>query len=135
MIKNADEMERLGLKVPLLIGGATTSRKHTAVKIAPRYSGPVIHVSDASRSVPVVSTLISSTDRDKLIAETREKYKVIEEEFNNRAPSVNFWDLTKARENAPELDWAGYNPPAPKKLGITVVDDCPLEEVLSLIHI
>jgi len=133
MIKNADEMERLGLKVPLLIGGATTSRKHTAVKIAPRYSGPVIHVSDASRSVPVVSALISSTEREKLISETREKYKVIEEEFNNRTPSVNFWDLKKARDNRPDLDWESYEPPVPKKLGVTVVDDCSLEEVVSFI--
>ncbi len=133
MIKNADEMERLEMKVPLLIGGATTSRKHTAVKIAPRYSGPVIHVSDASRSVPVVSSLISPEERVKLIEETREKYKLIEEEFHNRAPSVAYWDLGKARGNSPELPWQDYQPPVPKKVGVTVVDDCSIEEVVPFI--
>jgi 5-methyltetrahydrofolate--homocysteine methyltransferase len=133
MIKNADEMERLEMKVPLLIGGATTSRKHTAVKIAPRYSGPVIHVSDASRSVPVVSSLISPEERVKLIEETREKYKIIEEEFHNRTPSVAYWDLDKARSNSPELPWQDYQPPVPNKVGVTVVDNCSVEEVVPFI--
>ncbi|MDP3174562.1 MAG: vitamin B12 dependent-methionine synthase activation domain-containing protein, partial [Phenylobacterium sp.] len=113
----AGEMERRGFTVPLLIGGATTSKTHTAVKIAPNYSGSTTYVLDASRAVGVVSGLLSSQERERHMAETREEYVRVREQFargqNQRARAP----LADARANAFDIDWAGYEPPAPSFTG------------------
>ena len=114
----AGEMERRGFKIPLLIGGATTSKTHTAVKIEPRYKGgQTTYVLDASRAVGVVSGLLSPTEKDRLQAETAAEYVKVREQFargqGNRARST----LKEARDNAFTPDWTAYDPPQPSFLG------------------
>ncbi|MDQ3446708.1 MAG: methionine synthase, partial [Pseudomonadota bacterium] len=113
----AREMQRQGFKLPLLIGGATTSRVHTAVKIAPHYSnGPVIYVSDASRSVGVCQSLVSDDAAAKYIADIKTEYERVRTQYaSKKAPELV--TLAGARANAPRIDWAGYAPPKPKFLG------------------
>ena len=113
----AREMQRQGFKLPLLIGGATTSRVHTAVKIAPHYSnGPVIHVTDASRSVGVCQSLVSDDAAAKYIADIKIEYeRVRTQHASKKAPELVA--LTDARVNARRIDWGGYAPPTPKFLG------------------
>jgi 5-methyltetrahydrofolate--homocysteine methyltransferase len=113
----AAEMQRRGFKIPLLIGGATTSKTHTAVKIAPRYEGATTYVLDASRAVGVVSNLLSPTERDRFMAETLADYEKVRIQFargqNNRARAT----LAQARDNAFTPDWSTYDPPRPSFLG------------------
>ncbi|MEO8186206.1 MAG: methionine synthase, partial [Burkholderiaceae bacterium] len=113
----AREMQRQGFKLPLLIGGATTSRVHTAVKIAPHYSnGPVIYVSDASRSVGVCQSLVSDDAAAKYIADIKIEYERVRTQYaSKKAPELV--TLADARVNASRIDWAGYTPPKPKFLG------------------
>ena len=103
MVHVAREMEREGLKLPLLIGGATTSKAHTAVKIAPNYHEPVVHVLDASRAVPVASSLISSENRPKFAAQVREEYEKLRSQ--HAGPKVKLVSLEQARANAPRLKY------------------------------
>ena len=112
MVNVAVEMERQGLKIPLLIGGATTSRAHTAVKISPRRSGPVIWVKDASRSVPVAAALLDDKQRPALLEATEKDYASLRERHaqKNERPMLT---LEKARANRTPIDWDGYTPPAP----------------------
>ncbi|HET6168429.1 MAG TPA: methionine synthase [Marmoricola sp.] len=128
MVNFAAEMERQGLEIPLLIGGATTSRAHTAVKVSPRRSGPVIWVKDASRSVPVAAALLSDEQRPALLAATEEDYEALRERHSAKhdRPMLT---LTKARENRTPIDWEGYVPPAPKRPGITVFADYDVAEL------
>jgi 5-methyltetrahydrofolate--homocysteine methyltransferase len=116
----AEAMERDGYfrerSIPLLIGGATTSRVHTAVKIAPRYSGPVVHVVDASRSVPVVQQLVASAQRESFVAQLKRDYDAVREQ-HARARGPAMIALDKARENAEPIDWTVYQPTQPKFLG------------------
>jgi 5-methyltetrahydrofolate--homocysteine methyltransferase len=113
----AAEMQRRGFKIPLLIGGATTSKTHTAVKIAPRYEGATTYVLDASRAVGVVSNLLSPTERDRFVADTRVDYQKVREQFargqGNRARAT----IAEARDNAFTPDWTTYDPPRPSFLG------------------
>ena len=108
MVHVAKEMERRGMNLPLLIGGATTSRVHTAVKVAPNYSGAVIHVLDASRSVPVVSNLLSENEaeRKKYIKSFKDEYEKLKEDYAKKQSGKNFISLEQARENRLEIDWA-----------------------------
>jgi len=115
MVHFAKEMQRLGLGVPLLIGGATTSRAHTAVKIAPQYAGPVVWVKDASRSVPVASQLLSGTARPKLMEQVRKEYDEIRGR-HGRVQKEKFVGLAAARANRTPIDWAGYKPFRPRLL-------------------
>ncbi|MGH8481350.1 MAG: methionine synthase, partial [Nevskiaceae bacterium] len=115
MVHFAREMQRLGLAMPLLIGGATTSRAHTAVKIAPAYSGPVVWVKDASRSVPVAAQLLSATARPKLMAEVRKDYEAIRER-HGRMHQEKFVALADARANRTGVDWAAFKPFRPRLL-------------------
>lgn len=135
MVHVAKEMERLGFKIPLLIGGATTSKTHTAVKVEPQYSGPVVHVLDASRSVGVAAALLSADEdyRNNLIIDTRQEYERIREQRAGRQSSKAFIDLAQARENKVAIDWAQYTPPVPNKLGITVFDNYDLNELSEYI--
>ncbi len=128
----AQEMERQGFSLPLLIGGATTSRAHTAVKIAPRYSGPVVHVLDASRSVGVVSALLSDEQRPGFVRETAETYQRLREDYASRSAEKKMVTLAQARANRTALDWSGYQPPRPEVAGVRVVAP-PLEALVDFI--
>jgi len=121
MVHVSKEMERRGTKLPLLIGGATTSRVHTAVKIAPNYSGAVIHVLDASRSVPVVSGLLNENEveRNKLVQSFKEKYSKVREDYSRKQSEKNFISIDKARENRFNINWSNTEIKKPNKIGIT----------------
>jgi 5-methyltetrahydrofolate--homocysteine methyltransferase len=120
----AAEMERQGFDIPLLIGGATTSRAHTAVKVAPRYHGPVIWVKDASRSVPVVAALLSNEQRPKLLADVETEYAGLRERHAARQDTRALLPLEAARAAAPALDWSSYAPPRPRMLLQQARDVC-----------
>ncbi|MCH8496188.1 MAG: methionine synthase [Balneolales bacterium] len=126
MVDFAAEMERQGMKLPLLIGGATTSRVHTAVKIAPQYSGTTIHVLDASRSVPVVSKLVSDDAKEAYVAEIKDEYDKVRDDYGRRKQTRRMISLEAARENRVDLDWDSFIPSKPAKLGLTVIDDLPI---------
>ena len=122
----AAEMQRLGFTQPLLIGGATTSRVHTAVKIAPHYEGPVIYVKDASRAVGVAQHLISDTDREAYLARVRTEYQEVRERHAGRRDRSRWLSLAQARANRFRGDWQGYRPPAPRLRGAAAFRDYPL---------
>ena len=132
MVHVAAEMQRLKLNLPLLIGGATTSRAHTAIKIAPVYEGPVIYVPDASRSVGVVSDLLSDQRRNALLEDTRRQYARVRER-RATAPARRYVDLATARENAFKWDWAQYVPPRPRTFDLTRVDDVSVSTIREFI--
>jgi len=117
MVHVAKEMERRGFKAPLLLGGATTSAAHTAIKIAEHYSGPVVHVLDASRSVPVTTTLLSKEQRDVFVAANFAKQQTLRENFIG-GPKKAVLTLDQARAAAPQFDWSNYTPPEPAFLGV-----------------
>jgi 5-methyltetrahydrofolate--homocysteine methyltransferase len=122
MVYFASEMERLGLKIPLLIGGATTSPAHTAIKIEPEYkAGPVVHVLDASRAVGVVTQLIGSDTRDRFWAEMKEKYAHIRHSRSGGQAKARL-DLSKARAEKHAIDWSSYAPPKPTFLGVKPIE-------------
>jgi 5-methyltetrahydrofolate--homocysteine methyltransferase len=127
MVFVAKEMERRGMKLPLLIGGATTSKAHTAVKVEPGYSSPVIHVLDASRAVGVVSKLLGS-EKDVFASQIRAEYTALREARAER--TTRLLTLQDARQNAPKLEYA---PVAPRKLGRTVLSNVPLETLTDFI--
>jgi len=129
----AAEIERQGFTLPLLIGGATTSRAHTAVKIAPNYSGAVVYVQDASRAVGVVSHLLSETQHDAYVAEVRAEYDAIRTAHQDRADAADRYPIVEARAHPAPIDWAGYTPPRPLVPGITVFEDYPLGELAAYI--
>jgi 5-methyltetrahydrofolate--homocysteine methyltransferase len=118
-------------KIPLLIGGATTSRVHTAVKIAPHYEGPVVYVPDASRSVSVAQGLLSD-QAAKYIAEVEADYEKVRHQHANKK-QVPLWPLAKARANKTPIDWAGYTPPVPKFLGRRLFKNFDLAELAKYI--
>ncbi len=113
MVNVASEMERQGLDIPLLIGGATTSRAHTAVKVSPKYHGPVVWVKDASRSVPVVSALLDDERRPRLLAEVEADFDSIRRRHAEKRNDRPLLSLEKARANRTPVEWAGYRPPRP----------------------
>ena len=129
MVHNAAEMERLGFKLPLLIGGATTSRVHTAVKIAPQYSGPTLHVLDASRGVTAVSELLNREQRDAFIANIRKEYEEVRARHARKQKRKSLLSLDQARANRLQIEWRQEDVPVPKKPGVTVLQDYPLEEI------
>ena len=130
MVHVAKEMKRLDFKIPLLIGGATTSRAHTAVKIAEQYDHGVLHVLDASRSVPVVSTLINETTKDGLLTKTYAEYDKLRDDYLNRARKKVYLPLADARANKFKIDWKSEDIYKPKKLGIHVIEDLDFNELL-----
>src|SRR6266850_496693 len=129
----AREMERVGLGLPLLIGGATTSRTHTAVKIAPSYSGPVVYVPDASRSVPVVQSLLSADSREAFVAQVRADYEKLRAVHRDKKGPGPLHSLEEARRRGLKTDWSAYRPPEPHKPGITVLKRYPLAELVDYI--
>ncbi|MGN6578300.1 MAG: methionine synthase [Nocardioides sp.] len=122
MVNFAAEMERQGLDIPLLIGGATTSRAHTAVKVDPKYHGPVVWVKDASRSVPVASSLLSDERREVLLAEVKADYDSIRARHAAKLNERPVLSLAKARENRSPIEWTGYLPPKPRALQVQAKD-------------
>lgn len=135
MVGVAKEMERQGFTIPLLIGGATTSRIHTAVKIDPHYSGPVIHVLDASRSVPVAGRLVSDerTTRDQIFNEIKAEYAKLRDEHARRQKEKNLLTIEQARRNRVAIDWASFTATKPTYLGNRYFDDYPLDEIARYI--
>src|SRR5689334_13843188 len=129
----AREMERAGLKLPLLIGGATTSRTHTAVKIAPNYTGPVVYVPDASRSVPVVTGLLSADSRETFIAEVRADYERLRTAHKQKKGPGPLLALAEARSRGVKTDWKAYQPPRPRQTGLGTLNDYPLAELVDYI--
>ncbi len=121
MVHVAKEMERQGFSLPLLIGGATTSKAHTAVKIEPNYSGPVTYVQNASRTVGVVAALLSDKQRDEFVARTRKEYEVVRDQYARRQPRSAPVTLAQARANAFTADWDNYTPPRPAFTGVKTV--------------
>ncbi len=113
MVNFASEMERQGLDIPLMIGGATTSRAHTAVKVDQKYHGPVIWVKDASRSVPVVAALLSDEQRPTLLANLQTDYDSLRERYASRSEAKVMVPIAAARADATPIDWTGYRPPRP----------------------
>ncbi len=128
MVHFASEMERQGFEIPLLIGGATTSRAHTAVKVTPRYKGPVLWVKDASRSVPVAAALLSDEQRGKLLADTEADYDSLRRRHaaKHDRPLVS---LEHARANRTPIDWSSYTPPVPAL--VAQGDGGPVRRVFS----
>ncbi len=133
MVHFAKEMEREKMDLPLLIGGATTSRIHTAVKIDPVYSGPVVHVLDASRSVPVASELISPTTRASFQAKIKEEYSVMRKDHEGRQQEKNYIPLQAARDNRTKIDWSEVTFTQPSFLGRKEFVKYPLEEIRKYI--
>ena len=133
MVHVAKEMQRLGYKQPLLIGGATTSPAHTAVKIDPQYKGAVIYVKDASRSVGVCQQLANAGTRDAYMAVIKAEHERRREQHRNKSAKTPQLSLPQARAKKLKIDWAGYVPPVPSFLGVKSFDDYPLEELLLYI--
>ena len=133
MVHVAKEMARQGFDVPLLIGGATTSPAHTAVKIAPEYEPGVVHVLDASRVVNVVSALLSPEQKPAYLAETRERQQRQRDEFAARRARKPLLSLTTARERAPRFDWAAIDIPRPEFLGVREFTDVDLADIVPFI--
>ncbi|MDP4699770.1 MAG: methionine synthase [Saprospiraceae bacterium] len=135
MVHLASEMQRLGFTIPLLIGGATTSRTHTAVKIEPKYKGPVVHVLDASRAVGVVSNLLSEQGdvSSNFILDVRAENNRIREQRVGREQVKQFLPIAEARKNKWTMDWSTYTPPVPDKIGIQEKIPFPLEELVPYI--
>ncbi len=136
MVHMGKEMERQGFRTPLLIGGATTSKTHTAVKIEPAYpSGQVVHVLDASRAVGVASALLSEDEnlRNNFIIDTRKDYQRIRDQRAGRQSSKEMLSLAEARKNKMPIDWSTYQAAEPKKLGVEVFENYSLEELSEYI--
>jgi 5-methyltetrahydrofolate--homocysteine methyltransferase len=128
MVTIAQMMQQRGMKQPLLIGGATTSKIHTAVKIEPEFDGVTVHVLDASKSVPVASALLSKTE-NTFIQELRDEYQAARDKNAKKRGQKAFTDLQAIRSNTSSLDWKAYEPVVPKALGNTVIRDYPLEKI------
>ncbi len=133
MVQFAGEMQRREMDLPLLIGGATTSLVHTAVRIAPQYAGPVVYVQDASRAVGVASNLLSPTARDGFVEATQGEYEAARERHLGRRQAVERHSIERARELGAAIDWTEYEPPRPVSPGVTVFEDYPLQELVERI--
>ncbi len=133
MVNVASEMERTGFKIPLLIGGATTSRIHTAVKIAPAYSGPVIHVLDASKSVSVVSELLREDSRAEYISKIKDEYVSLKENHKKRQDLKSYISLSEARKNKMKFDWEKNSIVKPALLGEKVFRNMPFGDLVDYI--
>jgi 5-methyltetrahydrofolate--homocysteine methyltransferase len=133
MVHVAGEMQRQGFSVPLLIGGATTSKAHTAVKIAPQYEHPVVYVPDASRAVGVASNLLSEELRGAYIRSIAEEYAQVRTRRAAKDEARNLIPVEEARANPVEIDWNHYQPPVPREPGVQVFDDIPLKDVARYI--
>ena len=132
MVNVAKEMKRNGFNMPLIVGGATTSKVHTAVKIEPEYDQPVVHVKDASKSAQVVSALLSQTGKEKFAQQTREEYAELRDRNDNKKQTV-IVPIEQAREKRFNIDWANEEVATPKTTGTKVFDDYPIAEIRKFI--
>ncbi|KJG37032.1 methionine synthase [Photobacterium angustum] len=133
MVHVAKEMERQGFDIPLLIGGATTSKAHTAVKIEQNYNQPVVYVSNASRAVGVCSALLSDEQKPAFVERLSQEYDVVREQHARKKPRTAPISLEEARANAVDIDWQNYTPPVPKKAGVHTFTDYPVAEIRKYI--
>ncbi|MEQ9618697.1 MAG: methionine synthase [Deltaproteobacteria bacterium] len=133
MVHNASEMERQGFKTPLLIGGATTSRAHTAIKIAPQYSGVVSHVQDASLVVNVCNDLLNPEKYDKYARELEEKHEELRELHSSKKSKTEYLSIAEARDRRFTDDWRNTPIDTPQNLGPEVMDDIPIEDIIPYI--
>jgi 5-methyltetrahydrofolate--homocysteine methyltransferase len=133
MVHVAKEMQRLGYRQPLLIGGATTSPAHTAVKIDPQYAGGVIYVKDASRSVGICQQLVSEATRSAFVAHAKVEHERRREQHRNKSAKAPQVSLGQARSRKFKIDWSVYTPPAPSFTGLRTFEDYPLDELVSYI--
>jgi 5-methyltetrahydrofolate--homocysteine methyltransferase len=133
MVHVAREMQRQGFTLPLLIGGATTSAMHTAVRIDPQYQGPVVYVKDASRAVGVAQSLVSEALRSGFVGRVKAEYTAKREQHAGRRELVHWLSLDRARANRPPLDWTAYRPPVPARPGLHVFTRYPLAELVPYI--
>ena len=133
MVHIADELERKNLNFPLLIGGATTSKAHTAVKIDPKYKNSVVHVDDASRAVNVVSSLLSQEKSGAYTLSLKSEYKDFREKFLNRQTTKEYTPLAEARAQKLKLDWDEFETPTPKQAGVTVIESQNLADLIEFI--
>ncbi len=133
MVHLAKEMQRKNFKVPLLIGGATTSKAHTAVKIDPQYSNAVVHVNDASRAVTVVGDLLQKETSDGYKKAVKDDYEVFRNKFLNRGQQKEYKSLTEARRNKFQINWSDSEIVAPKELGIHIIEDLDLSKLVDFI--
>jgi 5-methyltetrahydrofolate--homocysteine methyltransferase len=133
MVHVAREMKRQGFEVPLLIGGATTSRMHTAVKIAPEFAKGVVHVLDASRSVTVVGSLLSPDQKPEFLNTISTEYQKLREDFSNKKSAKQYLSFGKAQENKLKIDWKAFRPVAPRFTGVKVFDGYDLAEIVPFI--
>ncbi len=132
MVYLAKEMDKLNIKIPIMIGGATTSRAHTAVKIAPEYKETVVHVNDASRAVTVASNLLQTETREGYVKAIREEYDKLRDGFLSRSRDKNFLSIEKARKNKLQLDWEKFNPVTPNFTGTKTIE-AELSELVDFI--
>lgn len=132
MVYLAKEMDKLNIKIPIMIGGATTSRAHTAVKIAPEYKETVVHVNDASRAVTVASNLLQKETKENYVKAIREEYDNLREGYLNRSRDKNYLTIEQARKNKLQLDWTNYQPSKPNFIGTKTVD-VELSELIPFI--
>ena len=130
MVYVASEMDRLNLDLPILIGGATTSKAHTADKIEPVSSVPVVHVTDASRAVGVVSSLLSEDHKDGFVRKTRDEYSAVRAHYEGADRGIKGVSIEQARKNRFMINWLQEVPPRPQTLGITTFEDYPLDELV-----
>ncbi|MDY6941870.1 MAG: methionine synthase [Pseudomonadota bacterium] len=133
MVYVASEIHRLGFTVPLLIGGATTSRVHTAVKIAPEYNGSVVYVKDASRAVGVASSLLSKTLSGEFRRQIQDEYDAVRERHKNRKKRTPLLPLEQARENRVPIDWSTHQTIVPRLKGVHVIKEYPLKDLVPYI--
>ncbi len=133
MVHVAKEMKRQDFNLPLLIGGATTSKAHTAVKIEPQYDNPVVYVSNASRSVSVVSSLLSDELKPAFMERQKDEYERVRARHYKKGPRSSLISIEDARANATQINFEGYTPKKPNKLGVTVLDDLDLNIVRKYI--
>ncbi len=133
MVLVSREMQREGLRIPLLIGGATTSRVHTAVKIAPEYPGPVVHVPDASRAAAVVGALLNPATREAFVNKLRSEQEAARSAHKERKPQRPLLSLEQARERKPVFDWGSSRIPVPSFNGVCTVEDFPLDRIVPFI--
>ncbi len=133
MVHVAQELEREGFKTPLLIGGATTSRMHTAVKISQHYTEPVVHVVDASRCVPVASHLLNGNQKSRFVEELDEDYDRYRKRFAAKSSSTELLDMDTARANRLQIDWRQSELATPEQVGVTVIDEVSFEMLVPYI--
>ncbi|SHI79011.1 methionine synthase (B12-dependent) [Aquimarina spongiae] len=133
MVYLAKEMERKNFKIPLLIGGATTSKAHTAVKIDPQYKNAVVHVNDASRAVTVVGDLLNKRNSGKYVGDLKDDYEKFREGFLKRTKQKEYLSIAEARKNKYKIDWSKSRIKVPNALGVTVIEDFELAKLIDYI--